>query len=98
MCHGNVTSIFGILIDHSPTCRGTTGSGYVTSSLHNVFKMAAPSRYIRVHDGKASTTSFGVHTVQAMDYTFNMKGSLGEALRASLTLAIKHISNFIYKI
>ena len=44
--------------------------------------MAAPCRqeYIRVHDGKACiTSSVCRQTVQGMDYTFNLKGSLGEA-------------------
>ena len=45
--------------------------------------------YIRVHDGKACITSWVCRqTVQGMDYTFNLKGLLGEALRASLTLAM----------
>ena len=34
------------------------------------------------------TSSVCTQTVQGMDYTCNMKGSLGEALRASLTLTI----------
>ena len=53
--------------------------------------MAAPvfKNYIRVHDGKACiTSSVCSQTVQGLDYTFNLKGSLGEALRESLTLAI----------
>ena len=37
-------------------------------------------KYIRVHDGKACmTSSVCRQTVQGMDYTFNLKGSLGEA-------------------
>ena len=63
----------------------------LVTTNHNLFKMAAPCRYIRVHDGKACIKPL-VHrlTVQAMDYTYNMKGSLGEALRASLTLAMNY--------
>ena len=39
------------------------------------------------------TSSVCRQTVQALDDTCNMKGSLGEALRASLTLAIMQLVN-----
>ena len=55
--------------------------------------MAAPCRYIIVHDGKACITpSVYTQVAQAMDYTYNMKGSLGEAICASLTLPINALT------
>ena len=52
---------------------------------HNLFKMAAPCRYIRVHDGKACiTSSVCTKTVQAMDYTFNIKGLLTLVINLAL--------------
>ena len=59
--------------------------------------MAAPSWYISVHDGRHAS-SVCTQTVQAMDYTCNIKGSLGEALHASLTLAIKELIYIVFKI
>ena len=62
---------------------------------HNLqFKMAAPSWYFSVHDGRHNV--LGMYTdCPRMDYTCNMKGSLGEALRYTIKHPIKfYIHNY----
>ena len=96
-CHGNMTSLIDIFtMAFENTCTLLTVVikhlyMFENDVRHNLqFKMAA---YVM----EGITSSVCTQTVQAMDYTCNMKGSLSEVLRASLTVAIILLKNITEK-